>query len=52
MGASASFRRFTLWGLETVPGPDAKVRAALTWPSLAQAVSSYVGRLWPIHWAV
>ncbi|XP_005864311.1 PREDICTED: ribonuclease H2 subunit C [Myotis brandtii] len=42
MGASASFRRFTLWGLETVPGPDAKVRAALTWPSLAQAIHAQV----------
>ncbi|KAK1346167.1 hypothetical protein QTO34_000020 [Cnephaeus nilssonii] len=34
--ASASFSRFTLWGLESIPGPDAKVRAALTWPSLAK----------------
>lgn len=39
MGAAASFSRFTVWGLETIPGPDAKVRAALTWPSLAAAVS-------------
>lgn len=39
MGASASFSRFTLWGLESIPGPDAKVRAALAWPSLAEAVS-------------
>ncbi|KAK1338173.1 hypothetical protein QTO34_001286 [Cnephaeus nilssonii] len=32
------FSRFTLWGLESIPGPDAKVRAALTWPSLAEAI--------------
>ncbi|KAK1341970.1 hypothetical protein QTO34_016722 [Cnephaeus nilssonii] len=36
--ASTSFSRFTLWGLESIPGPDAKVRAALTWPSLAEAI--------------
>ncbi|KAK1338615.1 hypothetical protein QTO34_019269 [Cnephaeus nilssonii] len=36
--ASASFSRFTLWGLESIPGPDAKVRAALTWPSLAEGI--------------
>ncbi|KAK1340001.1 hypothetical protein QTO34_018565 [Cnephaeus nilssonii] len=36
--ASASFTRFTLWGLESIPGPDAKVREALTWPSLAEAI--------------
>ncbi|KAK1331987.1 hypothetical protein QTO34_007664 [Cnephaeus nilssonii] len=36
--ASASFSRFTLWGLESNPGPYAKVRAALTWPSLAEAI--------------
>ncbi|KAK1338721.1 hypothetical protein QTO34_019378 [Cnephaeus nilssonii] len=36
--ASASFSHFTLWGLESIPGPDAKVRAALTWPSLAEAI--------------
>ncbi|XP_054580997.1 AP-5 complex subunit beta-1 isoform X2 [Eptesicus fuscus] len=40
--ASASFSRFTLWGLETIPGPDAKVRAALTWPSLAEAIHKQV----------
>lgn len=40
--ASASFSRFTLWGLETIPGPDAKVRAALTWPSLAAAIHAQV----------
>ncbi|PNI93735.1 RNASEH2C isoform 3 [Pan troglodytes] len=39
IGATANFSRFTLWGLETIPGPDAKVRGALTWPSLAAAVS-------------
>ncbi|XP_055988025.1 ribonuclease H2 subunit C isoform X2 [Sorex fumeus] len=37
MGATASFSSFTLWGLETVPGPDARVRGALSWPSLAAA---------------
>ncbi|XP_077816598.1 ribonuclease H2 subunit C isoform X2 [Macaca mulatta] len=37
IGATASFSHFTLWGLETIPGPDAKVRGALTWPSLAAA---------------
>ncbi|XP_036909122.1 ribonuclease H2 subunit C isoform X2 [Sturnira hondurensis] len=35
--ASGSFSHFTVWGLETRPGPDAKVHAALTWPSLAAA---------------
>ncbi|XP_011797879.1 PREDICTED: ribonuclease H2 subunit C isoform X2 [Colobus angolensis palliatus] len=35
IGATASFSHFTLWGLETIPGLDAKVRGALTWPSLA-----------------
>ncbi|KAK1344105.1 hypothetical protein QTO34_014664 [Cnephaeus nilssonii] len=40
--ASASFSRFTLWGLESIPGPDAKVRAALTWPSLAEAIHKQV----------
>ncbi|XP_019501159.1 PREDICTED: ribonuclease H2 subunit C isoform X1 [Hipposideros armiger] len=42
IGASASFSRFTIWGLETIPGPDAKVRAALTWPSLAEAIHAPV----------
>ncbi|XP_019593334.2 ribonuclease H2 subunit C [Rhinolophus sinicus] len=42
IGASASFSRFTVWGLETIPGPDAKVRAALTWPSLAAAIHAPV----------
>ncbi|KAM5225426.1 ribonuclease H2 subunit C isoform 2-T6 [Hipposideros larvatus] len=42
IGASASFSRFTVWGLETIPGPDAKVRAALTWPSLAEAIHAPV----------
>ncbi|XP_045153182.1 ribonuclease H2 subunit C isoform X2 [Echinops telfairi] len=27
IGATASFDRFHLWGLETIPGPDAKVHA-------------------------
>ncbi|KAK1333446.1 LOW QUALITY PROTEIN: hypothetical protein QTO34_005830 [Cnephaeus nilssonii] len=40
--ASVSFSRFTLWGLESIPGPDAKVRAALTWPSLAEAIHKQV----------
>ncbi|KAK1338216.1 hypothetical protein QTO34_001330 [Cnephaeus nilssonii] len=40
--ASASFSRFTRWGLESIPGPDAKVRAALTWPSLAEAIHKQV----------
>ncbi|KAK1345492.1 hypothetical protein QTO34_007949 [Cnephaeus nilssonii] len=40
--ASASFSRFTLWGLESIPGPDAKVRVALTWPSLAEAIHKQV----------
>ncbi|XP_004682675.1 PREDICTED: ribonuclease H2 subunit C [Condylura cristata] len=42
MGATASFSGFTLWGLETVPGPDAKMRGALTWPSLAAAIHAQV----------
>ncbi|KAK1345493.1 hypothetical protein QTO34_007950 [Cnephaeus nilssonii] len=40
--ASASFSCFTLWGLESIPGPDAKVRVALTWPSLAEAIHKQV----------
>ncbi|XP_003419632.1 ribonuclease H2 subunit C isoform X2 [Loxodonta africana] len=40
--ATASFASFHLWGLETVPGPDAKVRGALTWPSLAAAIHAQV----------
>ncbi|KAK1342063.1 hypothetical protein QTO34_016816 [Cnephaeus nilssonii] len=40
--ASASFSRFTLWGLESIPGPDAKVHAALTWPSLAEVIHKQV----------
>nr|XP_012633564.1 ribonuclease H2 subunit C [Microcebus murinus] len=42
MGATASFSHFTLWGLETIPGPDAKVRGALTWPRLAAAIHAQV----------
>ncbi|XP_027436764.1 ribonuclease H2 subunit C [Zalophus californianus] len=42
IGATASFSRFTLWGLETIPGPDAKVRGALTWPGLAAAIHAQV----------
>ncbi|XP_057582809.1 ribonuclease H2 subunit C isoform X2 [Hippopotamus amphibius kiboko] len=40
--ATGGFSSFTLWGLETVPGPDAKVRGALTWPSLAAAIHAQV----------
>ncbi|XP_058518762.1 ribonuclease H2 subunit C [Ochotona princeps] len=40
--ATASFGRFTLWGLEAVPGPDARVRGALGWPSLAAAIHAPV----------
>ncbi|KAM5315954.1 ribonuclease H2 subunit C [Glossophaga mutica] len=40
--ASGTFSQFTAWGLETVPGPDAKVRAALTWPTLAAAIHAQV----------
>ncbi|XP_008060474.2 ribonuclease H2 subunit C [Carlito syrichta] len=42
VGATATFGGFTLWGLEAVPGPDAKVRGALTWPSLAAAIHAQV----------
>ncbi|XP_006149962.1 ribonuclease H2 subunit C [Tupaia chinensis] len=42
MEATASFNRFTLWGLEAIPGSDAKMRGALTWPSLAAAIHSQV----------
>ncbi|XP_049637110.1 ribonuclease H2 subunit C [Suncus etruscus] len=42
LGATACFSSFTLWGLETVPGPDAKVRGALSWPSLAAAIHAPV----------
>ncbi|XP_057635166.1 ribonuclease H2 subunit C [Chionomys nivalis] len=42
IGATGSFRHFTLWGLETVPGPDAKVHRALGWPSLAAAIHAQV----------
>ncbi|KAK1328460.1 hypothetical protein QTO34_012033 [Cnephaeus nilssonii] len=45
--ASASFSRFTLWGLESIPGPDAKVHAALTWPSLAEAIHKQEGSCGP-----
>ncbi|XP_036058030.1 ribonuclease H2 subunit C [Onychomys torridus] len=40
--ATGSFGHFTLWGLETVPGPDAKVHRALGWPSLAAAIHAQV----------
>ncbi|XP_006860977.1 PREDICTED: ribonuclease H2 subunit C [Chrysochloris asiatica] len=42
IGATASFDHFHLWGLETIPGPDAKVRGALTWPNLAAAIHAQV----------
>ena len=45
MGATASFSSFTVWGLESIPGPDAKLRGALSWPSLAAAVSRWMGLL-------
>ncbi|XP_022261358.1 ribonuclease H2 subunit C isoform X1 [Canis lupus baileyi] len=52
IGAIASFSRFTLWGLETIPGPDAKVRGALTWPSLAAARANehslFISVLWRV----
>ncbi|XP_012876538.1 PREDICTED: ribonuclease H2 subunit C [Dipodomys ordii] len=40
--ATGSFSRFTLWGLETTPGPDAKVHGALAWPDLAAAIHAQV----------
>uniref|UniRef100_A0A8C5L0D4 Ribonuclease H2, subunit C n=1 Tax=Jaculus jaculus TaxID=51337 RepID=A0A8C5L0D4_JACJA len=40
--ATGSFSRFTLWGLESIPGPDAKVHGALAWPSLAAAIHKQV----------
>ncbi|XP_027799982.2 ribonuclease H2 subunit C [Marmota flaviventris] len=42
IGATGSFSSFTLWGLETAPGPDAKVLGALAWPSLAEAIHAQV----------
>uniref|UniRef100_H0VPB6 Ribonuclease H2 subunit C n=2 Tax=Cavia porcellus TaxID=10141 RepID=H0VPB6_CAVPO len=42
IGATSSFSGFTVWGLETVPGPDAKVRGALAWPTLAEAIHAQV----------
>ncbi|KAM5249082.1 ribonuclease H2 subunit C [Ctenodactylus gundi] len=42
IGATGSFSRFTVWGLETFPGPDAKVLGALAWPSLAGAIHAQV----------
>ncbi|XP_048215329.1 ribonuclease H2 subunit C isoform X2 [Perognathus longimembris pacificus] len=42
IGATGRFRRFTLWGLETAPGPDAKVHGALAWPRLAAAIHAQV----------
>lgn len=52
IGATGSFSHFTLWGLETVPGPDAKVHRALGWPSLAAAVSVHThGSFPPQAWS-
>uniref|UniRef100_A0A8D2B6R1 Ribonuclease H2 subunit C n=1 Tax=Sciurus vulgaris TaxID=55149 RepID=A0A8D2B6R1_SCIVU len=42
IGATGSFSSFTLWGLETAPGPDAKTRGALAWPSIAEAIHAQV----------
>ncbi|EHB04870.1 Ribonuclease H2 subunit C [Heterocephalus glaber] len=42
IGATGSFSCFTVWGLETVPGPEAKVWGALTWPTLAAAIHAQV----------
>lgn len=42
MEATGSFSRFTVWGLETVPGPDGKMRGALAWPTLAAAIHTQV----------
>ncbi|KAI4539835.1 hypothetical protein MG293_010230 [Ovis ammon polii] len=36
------FSSFTLWGLESIPGPEAKVRGALTWCTLAAAIHAQV----------
>ncbi|XP_074087156.1 ribonuclease H2 subunit C [Macrotis lagotis] len=33
-----TFDSFSLWGLETSPGPEARIRGALSWPSLAAAI--------------
>ncbi|KAM4846669.1 ribonuclease H2 subunit C [Thomomys bottae] len=42
IGATGSFSGFTLWGLETTPGPDAKIHGALAWPGLAAAIHAQV----------
>ncbi|KAB0361189.1 hypothetical protein FD754_005345, partial [Muntiacus muntjak] len=42
MGATASFSSFTVWGLESIPSPDAKLHGALSWPSLAVAIHAQV----------
>ncbi|EQB77719.1 hypothetical protein CB1_000429057 [Camelus ferus] len=49
--ATSSFSSFTLWGLETIPGPDAKVRGALNWPSLA-AAKGYDSEQLGLSWGV
>ncbi|XP_051821548.1 ribonuclease H2 subunit C [Antechinus flavipes] len=40
--AIGTFGHFTLWGLETPPGPDARMHGALSWPSLAAAIHAPV----------
>ncbi|KAJ1076326.1 hypothetical protein K5549_021533, partial [Capra hircus] len=40
--STACFSSFTLWGLESIPGPEAKVRGALTWCTLAAAIHAQV----------
>ncbi|XP_068922461.1 ribonuclease H2 subunit C isoform X1 [Petaurus breviceps papuanus] len=40
--AIGTFSSFTLWGLETPPGPDARMHGALSWPSLATAIHAPV----------
>ncbi|XP_036619520.1 ribonuclease H2 subunit C [Trichosurus vulpecula] len=40
--AIGTFSGFTLWGLETPPGPDARMHGALSWPSLATAIHAPV----------
>ncbi|XP_027712009.1 ribonuclease H2 subunit C [Vombatus ursinus] len=40
--AIGTFSSFTLWGLENLPGPDARMHGALNWPSLATAIHAPV----------
>ena len=46
LGATGSFSSFTLWGLESIPGPEAKVRGRLTWCTLAAAIHAQVPEDW------